>query len=341
MIAKNGNRDMSILLGSNPVARSLDWNLLRVFLVIAEERSISRAADVLQRTQPAVSTALKRLEQNIGSKLVLRSATSFELTDAGALLHRECKEVFNTICHIPNLISENSDSLAGTLSLTMASHIISDLIDDTLTLFHQRYPKVTVDVSLATSAYVLEKVQTRSVNFGICLVGNKLPDLDYFHLYKEYFAFFCGPKHRFFRMRDLSFEQLAGENAVSFKAFTVSEVLHSVANMYRQANLAMPFVGVSDNLEEIRRMIIAGMGIGALPVHVMERDVRDGLLWPLPPYDNPTPIDVYLVSSPKAQLARAEQAFINVLREVTARKSPSERIYASKIALPTTKPKQR
>ena len=109
------SKDMTILLGSNPVARSLDWNLLRVFLVIAEERSISRAADVLQRTQPAISTALKRLEQNIGSKLVLRSATSFELTDAGSLLHRECKEVFNTICHIPNLISENSDSLAGTL----------------------------------------------------------------------------------------------------------------------------------------------------------------------------------------------------------------------------------
>ncbi len=340
-MAGGTSKDMTILLGSNPVARSLDWNLLRVFLVIAEERSISRAADVLQRTQPAISTALKRLEQNIGSKLVLRSATSFELTDAGNLLHRECKEVFNTICHIPNLISENSDSLAGTLSVTMASHIISDVIDDTLSLFHQRYPNVTVDVSLVTSASVLEKVLTRSINFGICLVGNKVPDLDYFHLYKEYFTFFCGQKHRFFGKRGLAFEQLAGESAVSFKAFTVSEVLHSVANMYRQANLAMPFVGVSDNLEEIRRMIIAGLGIGALPVHVMQRDVNEGLLWPLPPYDNPTPIDVYLVSSPKAQLARAEQAFINVLREVTAGKAPAERVYGAKIVLPAAKPKQR
>jgi DNA-binding transcriptional LysR family regulator len=318
-------------LEKNPTARSLDWNLLRVFLVIAEERSISRAADVLQRTQPAISTALKRLEQNIGTRLVTRSATTFELTDAGTLLHRECKEVFNTICHIPNLLSDQSETLSGTLSLTMASHIVSDIIDETLRIFHERYPQVTLDISLVTSSSVIERVFNRSINFGICLASNQVSGLDYFHLYKEHFAFFCGPLHRFFRKQNLVLADLAGESAVSFKVFASSEALHTITGMYRQARMAIPFAGISDNLEEVRRMIIAGVGIGALPVHVMQRDARDGLLWQLP-LDNVIPIDVYLVSSPKAQLSRAEQAFTALLREVTAAKPLSKRTYPPKYA---------
>lgn len=315
---------------TNPATRMLDWNLLRVFLVIAEERSISRAADALQRTQPAISSALKRLEQTIGTQLVRRSATTFELTDAGTLLHRECKEVFNTISHIPNLITEQSDSLTGTLSFTLASHIVSDIIDDTLALFHERYPKVTLDISLVTSSSVIEKVLNRSINFGVCLVSTKINGLDYFHLYKEHFSFFCGPKHRFFGKKGLTLADLAGESAVSFKIFAATDMLHTITNLHRQANLAIPLAGFSDNLEEVRRMIIAGLGIGALPVHVVQRDVRDKLLWQLPPYDRMAPIDVYLVSSPKAQLSRAEQAFISTLKEVTLAIPPEQRVYPLK-----------
>lgn len=325
------------LSDQNPASRMLDWNLLRVFLVIAEERSISRAAGVLQRTQPAISSALKRLEETIGTQLVHRSATTFALTDAGTLLHRECKEVFNTICHIPSLITDQSESLTGTLSFTLASHIVSDIIDDALALFHERHPKVTLDISLVTSSSVVEKVMNRSINFGVCLANTKINGLEYFHLYKEHFSFFCGPKHRFFGKKGLTLADLAGESAVSFKVFAATEMLHTITGMYRQANLAIPFAGYSDNLEEVRRMIIAGLGIGALPVHVMQRDVRDKLLWQLPPYSKMTPVDVYLVSSPKAQLTRAEQAFINTLKEVTLAIPAEKRVYPTQKKSPGKK----
>ncbi|MCJ9712719.1 LysR family transcriptional regulator, partial [Bordetella hinzii] len=58
---------VSKLLTESSLARSLDWNLLRTFLVIAEAQGISAAADILGRTQPAVSAALKRLEETMGT----------------------------------------------------------------------------------------------------------------------------------------------------------------------------------------------------------------------------------------------------------------------------------
>ena len=60
-------------------------------------------------------------------------------------------------------------------------------------------------------------------------------------------------------------------------------------------------------------MIIAGLGIGPLPVHVAKRDVSDGLMWQLPPYNQPPAIDVHVVWNPKATLNRAEQSLLDRL----------------------------
>lgn len=325
---------VSKLLTESTLARTLDWNLLRTFLVIAEAQGISAAAEALGRTQPAVSAALKRLEETMGTQLVLRSATHFSLSETGALLHRECQEIFHTIRHLPGLIADDPTAIAGTLQLHMASHIVSDIIDDTLAAFHERYPQVTIDICLQPSSALIESLLNRSINFGVPLACSKVPELEYFHLYQEYFGFFCGPRHPLFGKRGLKLDDLAGHRAVSFKVIAASEVLQTINGMYRQARLAMPFAGVSDHLEEVRRMALAGLGVGALPLHIAERDVRDGLLWRLPPYESPTPIDVYLVSNPKAQLSRAEMAFTRVMREITAAKPIEDRIYAADLSEP-------
>ncbi len=73
---------------------------------------------------------------------------------------------------------------------------------------------------------------------------------------------------------------------------------------------------------------------GTLQLHMAARDVRDGQLWRLPPFERPTLIDVYLVSNPKAQLSRAEQAFARVMQEVTAAKPIEARIYAVELSKP-------
>lgn len=70
----------------------LDWNLLRTFVVIAEVKSITRAAEQLKLKQPSVSNALKRLEDRVGRRLVERDATRFELTEVGKLLYEQSIE---------------------------------------------------------------------------------------------------------------------------------------------------------------------------------------------------------------------------------------------------------
>lgn len=95
----------------------------------------------------------------------------------------------------------------------------------------------------------------------------------------------------------------------------LTDALRPVALPRATAELEERVVGVSFNLEEVRRMIVAGLGIGPLPVHVAARDVAAGILWRLPPYESPPAIDIYVVSKPGQRLNRAEYSFLDMLKE--------------------------
>src|SRR5690606_39150101 len=145
--------------------------------------------------------------------------------------------------------------------------------------------------------------------------------------FREYFGFYCGPRHRLFGREKLSLADLRGETSVSFKTDRLTDALRPVALLRAQAQLENRVVGVSSSLEEVRRMIVAGLGIGALPIHVAHRDVEAGLLWRLPPYDDPPTIDIHIATNPSTRLNRAEASLIAMLRDAVARVPFTERDY--------------
>jgi DNA-binding transcriptional LysR family regulator len=79
-------------------------------------------------------------------------------------------------------------------------------------------------------------------------------------------------------------------------------------------------------------MIVCGLGIGPLPVHVADRDVRDGLLWRLPPYDKPPKVDIYLLTNPSRRFNSAEERFIERLKTQIKSMPLRERTYGPILA---------
>jgi DNA-binding transcriptional LysR family regulator len=317
------------MVGSRPerLVWDLDWNLLRTFVVIAEVKGITRAAERLNLKQPSVSNALRRLEERVGRRLVERDATRFELTEVGRLLYEQGIEVFGTISQLPMLVRGVSDDVTGHVNIAVASHVVSPLFDRALAAFHRNHPRASLTISVAASTEVTKQVRERRASFGICLVSQRDPMLDYTMVYREFFGFFCGPDHRLFGRDGLALADLEGESSVSFQTDNISDALRPVALLRSEAKLDADVVGVSSSLEEVRRMIVAGLGIGPLPLHVARRDVADGLLWRLPPYDAPPEIDIFLLVNPEKTLNRAEAALISGLQALIAETPLAERIY--------------
>jgi DNA-binding transcriptional LysR family regulator len=296
-------------------ARQLDWNLLRTFMFIVESSGITAAAERLGLKQPSVSNALRRLEQSVGTRLVERGPNCFRVTGAGKRLYRECVEIHGAILRLGDELKDITDEIEEHIQIAMASHVMSPLLNDTLLAFHVRHPKATLSIDVLSSRDVIERVLHRSVSFAICLVNEMNPRLEYRRLYREFFGFYCGPSHPLYGREGLSLADLKGQSSVSFSTDQFSDVLRPVAIMRAEAQLDERIVGLSSHLEEVRRMIIAGLGVGPLPIHVVTRDVRDGLLWRLPPYERPPAIDVYLVFNPGTRLNRAESRLLDMLLE--------------------------
>lgn len=306
---------------------NLDWNLIRTFLVIVEQGGITAAANALRLKQPTVSNALRRLEGHLSKRLILRGPARFEVTPAGLLLYDEAIEIFGSISRLGTLIRDMDEEVSGHVTLAMASHVVSPVLDEVLSQFHQRHRLATLSIDVITSQDAIQAVRQRQASLAICLVHEKQPHLDYLRLFREYFGFYCGPRHRLFGRAGLSLSDLRGETSVSFKTDRLTDALRPVALVRAQAELEERIVGVSSNLEEVRRMILAGLGIGALPLHVARKDEQAGLLWRLPPYDDPPAIDIHIVTNPRSRLNRAEKNLIAMLRETVTRVSFQDRDY--------------
>ena len=297
------------------LARDLDWNLLRTFLVLAESNSVTDAAERLRLKQPTVSNALKRLEDRIGKKLIERSPGRFELTEAGRLLQREVIDIHGMILRLGTVMRDVTDQVRGHVRIAMASHVISPLFNDALTSFHTHHPLATLQIDVSASREATAAVLARRASMAVCLVKDPNPKLEYRRLYREYFGLFCGPTHPLFGRLNLTKQDLVGHSSVSFVTDQMGDALRPVTLMRAAAQLDERVVGTSAHLEEVRRMIVAGLGVGPLPIHVVRRDIEDGLLWRIPPYEDPPAIDVHVLWNPKAKMNRAESALLESLLE--------------------------
>lgn len=306
---------------------NLDWNLLRTFMVVVDQGGITKAANYLGVKQPTISSALKRMEETVGQNLIDRRPSYFSVTEAGHILYRECSSVFGAVSQIPGLLTDANSRVSGHISIVMTSHVVSSHLDQTLQAFNNTHPDATYSISVAESSEVLNRVHQNRATMGICLVRDQDPSLNFQVLFREFFGLFCGPGHRLFGKQKIKLVELQGESSVSFQTDAESGPLSSVTHLREQALLKPELKGISANLPEVRRMIIAGIGIGALPVHVAQKDVDLGNLWRLPPYSKTPAVDIFCVTNPMRSMNPAERVLVKSITELTSTVPLEERTY--------------
>ncbi|MDE2035941.1 MAG: substrate-binding domain-containing protein, partial [Pseudomonas sp.] len=134
------------------------------------------------------------------------------------------------------------------------------------------------------------------------------------HLFlRQRYAFFCGRHHPLFGRTGLAEGDLQSENFVSFTSDQIGGMLSPLTIFRDQQGFSGRIVASSSSLEEVRRLVIAGFGLGCLPIHVVAEDVKHGLLWRLPPDEGITDVDIHLLWNREQKMSRAETVFIESL----------------------------
>lgn len=298
------------------VQDDLNWNLLRTFYVIAQERSITGASRRLGISQPSVSASLQKLEQQLDCQLVFRDSRHFELTLRGDKIYSECRAMFQGADRIALLAQDNPEDERGEVRFQIISNLVSPLIDELIRLFHQRYPSVRFHVEVRNSHEIVRNIMKGQIGLGFCLLNRPVLNLDSLRLFREEFSLFCGAEHPFYGRETVTARELEQEPFISFSCATEGMGLEPMAVLRASANLGRRITGTSSNLREVKRMIVAGLGIGILPPDAVQSDIAEGVLWPLKLTEHPIGADVYLVHAPVADLTPADRRFLETAEEI-------------------------
>lgn len=301
----------------------MDWNLLRTFMFVVQERGVGRAAQALHLSQPAVSQALKRLEDAVGGVLLHRRNGEFRLTGLGDEIYAIAREMYGTMARIEHATTQDRAEIAGTLRLLVMSKVQSPAYDDFLAEFHRRYPKIEFHVDVLQSAAILDALSKRVPAIGICICRKPVELLERQLFLRHRYVAVCGRHHPLFSKPRVSIEDLLDQNFICFASDQIGDTLSPLTIFRDQQGFTGRIVGTSPNIEEIRRMVVAGIGLSFLPEHLIRQEVINGELRRLPPSDAVAEIDVFLTWHKQRKLTSAESAYLTAF-ERFLRRTPLE-----------------
>jgi LysR family transcriptional regulator, transcriptional activator for bauABCD operon len=303
-MSKNRTADSRFLL-------SLDWNLLKVFGQIVANGGVSRAAISIARGQPSVSLALRRLEERLGFTLCRRGASGFELTDRGVLLAEVCASIEALIRKVPAEIANPTDVLHGTLHVCVISSLAAEAIGSAFAAFRQRCPMVEIAVEVAPWDIVEMKLLRRQTDIGMAPTRFRRPELNYEILFREVHRLYCGRTHHAYGLTVSTVDALADEDFV----LTGADEPDALREFRLHHGLGRRVAAQSNNLEEVRRLVHAGIGIAFLPEAFVTQDVERGDLWPVLARKEDLSMDIFAITNQNNVQSRLCEVFMTVLRE--------------------------
>ncbi|KRW59700.1 hypothetical protein AO726_12940 [Pseudomonas sp. TTU2014-080ASC] len=305
--------DADASLNIQRLMHRLDWNLIRTFMVIAAERSISRAAARLFLSQPAVSLALKRLEENLGHQLIDRSGSKFNLTTAGEQVLEIAKDTYSVLAQLGGVSEGAASDVSGNIRLLVVGQIVSPAYDEFLSGFYRQYPNIGVQIETLRSSDIVSAVQQKTATMGVCITKAIPYRLDQKLFMRQNYAFYCGRSHSLYGRSDVTLEELSPERYINFTSTQVGDTFLPL-NLFREKH---GFTGrlsaSSDSLSEILRLILCGFGYGCLPMQMAEKYVESGDLWLLSPDGGFAEVDLQLIWNPEQKLNAAEKTFMSEL----------------------------
>lgn len=160
----------------------MEIRVLRYFLTVVREESITKASEVLHITQPTLSRQLSQMEEEIGVKLFDRGSRKIKLTNEGILLRRRAEEILQLVDKTEKELVEQEEQVEGKISIgcgeTASVQILPKLFDS----FHKKYPRVTFDIFTATADLVKEQMDKGLLDIGLLLEPIDMEKYDFIRL---------------------------------------------------------------------------------------------------------------------------------------------------------------
>lgn len=160
----------------------MELRVLKYFLTVAHEESITKAAEVLYITQPTLSRQIVELEDEIGTALFIRSNRNVTLTDAGILFRRRVEEMLALEEKIKSEFGGKEEKLSGTIGIGLAESLSANIVAEIIKEFSKKYPSVQFELFTAMADQVQERIDRGTLDIGFLLEPVNVDKYDFIRL---------------------------------------------------------------------------------------------------------------------------------------------------------------
>lgn len=288
----------------------MELHPLRVFLTVADERSFSRAAEKLLRTQPAISLSIQRLETELNETLIDRSAKDLLLTDAGRIVLEYAKRYEHLQGDLENALAELRDKSAGRLTIGANESSTLYLLDH-IENYRRKYPRIKVQVRRSLSSRIPADLIDGDLELGLLTYDPEDERVVTRIIYTDHLAFIVSREHRLAPKEQVSITELGEEtfiahNVVSpYRALVIREFQRNKVPL--RMDLEMP------TIEAIRKMVQRNQGVAFLPRMTVEEEIRHGIVCEVRVKEMHVDRPIRLAYPARRAMSHAAQAFLEMV----------------------------
>jgi len=288
----------------------MDLFQLETFLAVAEERSFSRAAARLHRTQPAVSQVIAKLESELGETLLERADGT--LTDAGEVLREYAQKLLNLRGDAEAALVDLRSLHTGHLRVAANEYTCLYLLP-LLDAFRREHPRIKLTVVRALASRIADEVLSHSVDLGVLSFRPDDPQVRSTVVYRDELVCIVGPQHALAKTAKASIQRLGRETFVAHNV--PSPLRQKVIAAFRRYKTPLNMNVELPSLEAIKRFVEQGNGVALVPRLTAASELRAGTLRAVEVPELAMERKLRLVQRRQTALSHAARSFLAVVEK--------------------------
>ena len=291
----------------------MDFDQLETFLEVARHSSFSPAAEKRFRTQPAISSQIRALEEEVGARLFDRSGGKVAITVPGKAFQKYAEEAIEARRNIIAALGEMDRIPRGEIVVGANEATCLHILPEVFAEFKRLYPGVGVNISRLERAKILESVTDNNVDFGVVSTPVHDKRLKAVNIHRDELVVIAAPGHPLSRQ-----EKVAIAEVVRFPLLLprLGRTRDAIENLFHERQLKPRISMELDSSELLKRFVAADMGIGFIARFNVVADVKAGTLVAIPMADASIRRDLALVFRKDKALSRAALAFIEIAEKL-------------------------
>jgi DNA-binding transcriptional LysR family regulator len=297
----------------------MELHQLENFLAVAEERSFSRAAVRLHRTQPAVSQVIRKLEAAVGETLFDRAARDGSLTAAGVLLRDYALRLLALRREASSALDELKSLERGRLQLAANEYTCMYLLP-AIDQFRREFPHITVAVHRMLASRIPEELNLRTFELGMISFRPDPVQFRSIAVYADSLAFIVSPGHPLAGARHVSISQLGDEVFIAHNV--ASPLRRRVIEAFQKYRTPLNMGIELPTIEAIKRFVAMGNGVALVPHLTVARELETGDLVRVPVDELEFKRILRLVYRRQTTLSSAARAFLRTVKALAREQGP-------------------